>query len=153
METLQTTLEMINIHSDNESDEIDAEFEASLLRGDDSDGEKSVESSKNLDDRLFEIEFGELQERIDDLVSHKIPFGTSGLLSSAVAYKNLDSNEIKQLKQNAIQISSLVNAVKDRLANPDYMGLATLSLITDDLYQAGFQNDVKCNLHFNNFYI
>ena len=140
METLQTTLEMINLKSDNESDEIDSEFEASLLRGDNSDTEQP-ERQQDLDDRLFEIEFGELQERIDDLVAHDVAFGNSGLLSSAVAYKNLTSDEIKQLKQNAIQISSFVNEVKDKLADTSYVCLATLSLICDDLYQAGFQID------------
>ena len=136
METLQTTLELMDLDSEH-GDELDSDFEAELLE----DAKNSENSKTSLDDRLVSMEFQALQELIDDLVKNDVSFGTSGMLASAVTYKDLTPEELIQLQTNAIAISRVVNELKEKLDNPHYMGLATLTLLRDDLYQAGFQID------------
>ena len=142
METLQSTLEMIDLSADN-VEKMDS-FENELLAddgaaknppADNKELKSGAESLSELDHRLHQMEFQILEGRIKDLVDHKVPFGKSGLMASAVVAKDLTPSEIQQLQSNAVNISAIINSIKEKLADPIYMGLATLTLVTDDLYQ------------------
>ena len=156
MDNLQTTLEMLALESEG-SDELDSDFEREMLSGVQSDQDQPESNSNSLanaqglqnaqntqstlDDRIVQMEFDVLQGRIEDLVKNNLSFGQSGMLLSAVVYKDLTDEEKRQLQINAIDLSSFTNKLQERLDDPGFMGLCTLSLITDDLYQEGFQID------------
>ena len=106
-------------------------------------GQPGADGSSTLDDRIEQMEFAVLQDRIRTLVANNIPFGKSGLLTSSVAFKDLTAIEERQLQINAVNFSSFSNRFQERLEDPSFMGLATLTLITDDLYQEGFQIDAN----------
>ena len=142
METLQTTIELMDLQ-DAGSDEIDSDFEREMLSDDNRVSSKQTNQQINdrpsdLDDRIVEMEFQTLQTRINHLIDQNVPFGQSGLVASAVACKDLTPLEAKQLKSNAIDISAFTNQFLSRFTDPSYMGLATLNLVSDDLYQARF---------------
>ena len=163
MDNLQTTLEMLAINSSDESDELDSDFERELLSGEapanvqpESNSNSLQKSSQvvqglqnaqntrsSLDDRIVQMEYDVLQGRIDNLVANNVPFGKSGLLISAVVCKDLSHEEQRQLQINAIDLSSFTNRLQEQLDNPKFMGFATISLVTDDLYQEGFQIDAS----------
>ena len=146
MDTLQTTLELMEI--DSGDDEIDSDFERELLSDPKASKPtsskqtnqqiKENERSSDLDDRIIQMEFETLQARIDELVRQNVPFGNSGMVTSAVAYKDLTSMEVDQLKVNAIAISAFTNKILEKLDHPDFLGMVTITLIADDLYQASF---------------
>ena len=150
METINTTLELIGL--DSGEDELDSDFERELLSG--SPPENPEISSKqtnqqinnepsSLDDRIIEMEFKTLQDRINVLVENNVAFGRSGLMVAAVAFKDLTPQETKQLQINACAVSTFMNRVQEKLDDPSFMGFVTISLVTDDLYQAGFQIDAS----------
>ena len=163
MDNLQTTLEMLAINSSDEDDELDSDFERELLSGEapvntqpESNSNSLQKSSQvgqglqnaqntrsSLDDRIVQMEYDVLQGRIDNLVANNVPFGKSGLLISAVVCKDLRHEEQRQLQINAIDLSSFTNRLQEQLDNPKFMGFATISLVTDDLYQEGFQIDAS----------
>ena len=147
MESLQTTLEMMEV--DSAEDEIDPEFEKELLGESVPENEISSKQTNqqnqdqpsDLDDRIIDMEFETLQSRIGELIRNNVPFGRSGMVASAVTFKNPTPDETAQLKVNAIDLSAFTNTVLEKLDDPSFMGMITISLITDDLYQAGFQID------------
>ena len=127
MDTLQSTLELLELSADGieKMDELEDEF----LR------DEPIDKPTDLDHRLYHMEFKVLQGRIDELVTNNAPFGSSGLLSSAVVFKDLTPQETVQLQTNAIAVSSIINSILDKFSDPQYIGLACLTIITDDLYQ------------------
>ena len=142
MNELQTTLELINL--DSGDDEIDPEFERELLENLTStvnpslSNDQQIDQKSSLDDRLVRMEYDILEQRIHALVINNVPFGPSGMVASAVAFKDLTPLEAQQLQTSAIAISSFTNLLIDKLNNPNFMGLVTISLVTDDLYQDRF---------------
>ena len=146
MNELQTTLELINLDSssDGSMDALEKELLADYQPSKAADrsriaskqtNQQITNSPTDLDDRIVRMEFEELQSRIQKLVDNNVSFGFSGMMASAVAYKNLTSLEMTQLQINAIDISSFTNTVLDKLNDPLFLGFITISLVTDDLYQ------------------
>ena len=145
METLQTTLELMGI--DSGEDEIDPDFEREMLESNPDNKTAVAIASKqtnqqinrsSLDDRIIEMEFATLQERISNMSECKVPFGRSGMVVSAVAFKNITLLEKDQLQINANDISTVINKILEKLNDPSYLCMATINLITDDLYQERF---------------
>ena len=137
---------------DGSEDELDSDFERELLADVAADKTENEISSKqtnqqiqiqnsDLDDRIIQMEFQTLQERIKVLIDSNVSFGRSGMMVSAVAWKDLTLEEVKQLQVNACSISTFTSQVQEKLDDPSFMGFVTLSLVTDDLYQDGFQID------------
>ena len=120
MMSLNSTLEMINLHGSQDSEAIEAELMAEIqdaldplaqksetvpvvvadqkfkLHGQKS-GDRDVPivvadqkfkpDERNLDDRIVQMEFSELQSRIHTLCANDVPFGKSGMTAAAVTYQ------------------------------------------------------------------
>jgi len=132
----------MNLESGDE--EVDPELERELLGNPTPtvnpslSNDQQEDQKSTLDDRLVRMEYDTLEQRIHALVINNVPFGPSGMVASAVAFKNLTPLEAKQLQTSAIALSSFTNQLLEKLDNPNFMGLATISLVTDDLYQDRF---------------
>ena len=120
MMSLNSTLEMINLHGSQDSESIEAELMAEIQEALDPSaqktetvpivvadqkfklpGQKSGDpdvsivvadqkfklDDRNLDDRIVQMEFIELQSRIQALCAKDVPFGKSGMTASAVTYQ------------------------------------------------------------------
>ena len=143
MDDLRNTLDMIELNSSEERLEKELLGEESLSAP---SAPSSPVTTTALDDRLYELEFAELNQRLNDLVKGDVAFGNSGLTTSAVAFKDLNPEEAKQVRINAIAISSFTNQLKAKLDASNDLIIAAVSLVTDDLYQARFQIDAFHNL-------
>ena len=143
MDDLRNTLDMIELNSSEERLEKELLGEESLSAP---SAPSSPVTTTALDDRLYELEFAELNQRLNDLVKGDVAFGNSGLTTSAVAFKDLNPDEAKQVRINAIAISSFTNQLKAKLDASNDLIIAAVSLVTDDLYQARFQIDAFHNL-------
>ena len=103
MMSLNSTLEMINLGASQNSAEIEAELMAdiqealtpgakiqtdvSIVVADQKFKPAGGQDNTDLDDRIVQIHFAELQERLAKFSDSDIPFGKSGLTASAVMYK------------------------------------------------------------------
>ena len=135
---LNNTLEMMDLQGTDDIKELEEELLAEYRTADKKEekvenDQKSV-SRTDLDDRLIRAELEELEERIQKLSAADKAFGSSGLTTSAVTFKDLTPEEMEQVRINALQISKFTSGLQTQL-DRGHLGLITLSIIKDDLYQ------------------
>ena len=97
MVNLNSTLDMIDLNDSQDSEAIEAELMADIQEALDPRAQKAdpapivVADQKfkpsSLDDRIIQMEFNELQSRIQSLCQTEVTYGDSGLTASAVTYK------------------------------------------------------------------
>ena len=95
MTSLNSTMEILAIHQSQNSQEIEDELMADIQEAltpsakapDDVTIVVADQKFKSLDDRIVQLEFSELQERINDVCARELSFGSSGMTASAVTYK------------------------------------------------------------------
>ena len=140
MDGLNNTLEMMDLQGDSDMKELEEELLAEYEAADKKEGkvendQKSVPSKTDLDDRLIKAELEELEDRIQKLSAADKAFGSSGLTTSAVTFKALSPEEMEQVRLNALQISTFTSGLQHLVDHGQHLGLITLSIIQDDLYQ------------------